>query len=98
MYVLTGRLIGPLSPRGLYQEAATHTCVPGGTLGPITMSRLVREVLRTNDQPIGGTGGASPTNVNTVAPCAVGGRPRRMLPWRHSCTRTIRPLVERITT
>src|SRR3982751_2294562 len=46
MYVLTGMLIGPLSPRGLYRAAASHTCVPGGTSGPITMSRLVRDGRR----------------------------------------------------
>src|SRR5256885_1078702 len=80
MYVLTGMLIGPFSPRGLYQEAASHTCVPGGTSGPITMSRLVRDVLRTNDQPTGGIGRAVPTKLNSVAPCADSVNTRELYP------------------
>src|SRR4051812_21394759 len=75
--VPTGGHAGPLSPRGLNQNAVTHTLAPGATVAGKMISILVRVMLPSNFQPTSVDGATSPTKLNTLAPSTPGGLPRR---------------------
>src|SRR5438105_10805228 len=76
--VQTGGQAGPVSLRGLNQQADSHTVAPAATVLGNTTCNVVRPTLPSNFHRFRSAGGAAPTKLNTLAPATPGGLPRRV--------------------